>query len=221
MNHRQTSRPGRRPPPPRPTTRRRTLPLAVPNDHLERCILLLRGEKVILDVVLARLYGVSTKVLNQAVKRNAGRFPTDFMFQLTLEEARLLAHATVGSDLRSQIVTSSWGGRRVPPYVFTEQGVAMLSSVLRSTRAVQVNIEIMRAFVRLRSILASHAQLARRLEALERKYDGQFRVVFDAIRRLMVVPDSRCRRIGFRIDGDAPSVEPAIDRGPTQARRRS
>ncbi len=127
-----------------------------------------------LDADLAELYWVSTKALNQAVKRNKGRFPSDFMFQLNQKEFNIL---------KSQVVTSSqWGGRRIPPYVFTEQGVAMLSSVLNSERAIQVNIEIMRAFVRLREIVATHKGLARKLEALEKKYDSQFKVVFDAIR---------------------------------------
>ena len=147
---------------------------------------------------LAALYGVSTKVLNQAVKRNSDRFPSDFMFQLTPDEALSSRCRPGAANLRSQIVTSSWGGRRVLPYAFTEQGVAMLSSVLRSRRAVQVNIEIMRAFVRLRAILASHVQLARRLDGLERKYDGQFKVVFDAIREMMTPPAKTRRPIGFR-----------------------
>ena len=143
-------------------------------DKVESRILLIRGRKVMLDRDLAELYGVDTKVLIQAVKRNLNRFPADFMFRVTRQEV---------ANLRSQIVTSSsWGGRRTLPYAFTEQGVAMLSSVLRSKRAVQVNIEIMRAFVRLRAVLASHADLARKLAELERKYDGQFRVVFEAIR---------------------------------------
>lgn len=141
-----------------------------------------------LDADLAELYGVEPRVLIQAVKRNIDRFPQDFMFQLTKREF---------SDLRSQIVMSSWGGRRYPPYAFTEHGVAMLSSVLRSKRAVRVNIEIMRAFVRLRQILASHKELARKLEELEKKYDAQFKVVFDAIRELMTPPEPKRRRIGF------------------------
>ena len=142
-----------------------------------------------LDADLATLYGVETKVLVQAVKRNIDRFPADFMFQLTKQEF---------DDLRSQTVTSSWGGRRYPPYAFTEQGVSMLSSVLRSKRAIQVNIEIMRAFVQLRRILASHADLARKLSALEKKYDAQFKVVFDAIRGLMAPPEPKKKReIGF------------------------
>lgn len=157
---------------------------------VEKKILLLREERVMLDADLATLYGVQTKALIQAVKRNAKRFPSDFMFQLSVEE---------DANLRSQIVTTSskHGGRRTRPYVFTEQGVAMLSSVLRSERAVAVNVEIMRAFVRLRAMLASHADLAKRLSQLERKYDGQFRVVFDALRELMTPPVKPKRRIGF------------------------
>jgi hypothetical protein len=160
--------------------------------HSERRILLLRGERVMLDVDLGALYGVATRALVQAVKRNPARFPPDFMFQLTAEEHDLL---------RSQTVTSKQGrgGRRTPPYAFTEQGVAMLSSVLRSPRAVQVNVEIMRAFVRLREMLSTHADLARKLLALEKKYDAQFRVVFDAIRELMTPPHPKTRHtIGFR-----------------------
>jgi len=158
--------------------------------HVERRILLLRGERVMLDADLAALYGVPTKALVQAVKRNHERFPADFMFALTREE-------DIG--LRSQIVTSKpgRGGRRTLPYAFTEQGVAMLSSVLRSRRAVAVNVEIMRAFVRLRAMLAGHADLARKLDALEKKYDAQFRVVFDAIRELMTPAGKPKRPIGF------------------------
>jgi hypothetical protein len=164
----------------------------VPVDRIEQAILLIRGEKVILDAELAVLYGVETKVLVQAVKRHLDRFPQDFMFQLTKEEF---------DHLRSQIVTSSrWGGRRYPPYAFTEQGVAMLSSVLNSPRAIQVNIEIMRAFIRLRRMLATHEELARKLEELEQKYDEQFQVVFEAIRQLMAPPEPERRRIGFHSD---------------------
>ena len=142
-----------------------------------------------LDSDLALLYGVSTKRLNEQVKHNRARFPGDFMFQLTAAEF---------AGLRSQIVTSNArGGRRTPPYAFTEQGVAMLSSVLHSQRAIQVNIEIMRAFVRLRHALASHKELARKLDALEQKYDVQFRAVFDAIRALMAEDARPKRRIGF------------------------
>jgi len=136
---------------------------------------------VVLDADLAELYGVETKALLQTVKRNLDRFPEDFAFQLTNQDL---------SNLRSQIVTSSWGGRRYLPYAFTEQGVAMLSSVLRSARAVQVNIEIMRTFVRLRQLLTSNVELARKLAALESKYDAQFKMVFDAIRALMKPPES-------------------------------
>ena len=162
----------------------------VPLERIERAILLVRGHKVMLDADLAALYGVATKALVQAVKRNIARFPDDFMFQLTKEEF---------DDLRSQNVTSSsWGGRRHRPYAFTEQGVAMLSSVLRSDRAIHVNIQIMRTFVRLRRLLASHEELARKLDALERKYDQQFKVVFDAIRQMMAPRDPKPRRrIGF------------------------
>jgi hypothetical protein len=164
----------------------------VPPERIERSILLIRGQKVMLSTDLAELYQVEPRVLVQAVKRNIARFPRDFMFQLTEEEY---------SNLKSQIVISSWGGlRRAKPYAFTEQGVAMLSSVLRSKRAVQVNIEIMRAFVRLRRILASNADLARKLDALERKYDAQFRIVFDAIRQLMAPSEPKKRPIGFLVE---------------------
>jgi hypothetical protein len=167
----------------------------VPVERVENAILFIRGQKVMLDVDLARLYRVSTKVFNQAVRRNQDRFPADFAFQLSNLEFH---------SLRSQIVTSNRrGGRRYRPYAFTEQGVAMLSSVLRSRRAVQVNIEIMRAFVRLRRMLASNEELARKLAALERKYDAQFKVVFDAIRELMHSPTPKRRRIGFIVSEKA------------------
>lgn len=164
----------------------------IPTEHIERAILLMRGHRVMLDSDLAELYGVETKVLVQAVGRNKERFPDDFMFRLTREEF---------THLRSQFVTSSsgWGGRRYPPYAFTEQGVAMLSSVLRSTRAVQVNIEIMRAFVRLRLLLASNQELSQRLDELEKRYDKQFSAVFDAIRQLMTPPEPPRRRLGFPV----------------------
>jgi len=161
----------------------------VPEKRIEQAILLIRGDKVLLDADLAALYGVETGMLTRAVRRNIGRFPKDFMFQLTKEEF---------ANLRSQSVTSSgWGGRRPPPYPFTEQGVAMLSGVLRSKRAILVNIEIVRAFVKLRRLLDSHEGLARKLVALERKYDQQFKVVFDAIRQLMIPPEPKRKRIGF------------------------
>ncbi|MCX5866784.1 MAG: ORF6N domain-containing protein [Proteobacteria bacterium] len=160
----------------------------VPADQIEGKILLIRGQKVMLDSDLAFLYGVETKALIQAVRRNQGRFPTDFMFQLVKEEFILLRSQIETSNLRSQSVTSRWGGRRYLPYAFTEQGVAMLSSVLKSPRAIMVNVEIMRTFVRLRRMLASHADLARKMDELEKKYDRQFAVVFEAIRQLMAPP---------------------------------
>jgi hypothetical protein len=145
---------------------------------VERRILVIRDQRVMLDRDLAGLYGVSTRRLNEQVRRNISRFPSDFMFQLTGAET---------DALRSQIATSNGGrgGRRYPPLVFTEQGVAMLSSVLHSERAVQVNIAIMRAFVRLRRLLATHKALARKLEDLERRYNRRFKVVFVAIRELI------------------------------------
>ena len=150
---------------------------------------MVRRQKVILDCDLAALYGVVTKVLLQAVKRNKERFPADFMFQLSKRE---------WSNLRSQIVTSSsWGGRRSAPYAFTEQGVAMLSSVLRSRRAVAVNVEIMRAFVRLRRMLVEHEDLAKRLDELESRCDENFRTVFDAIRSLINPATQPRKRIGY------------------------
>ena len=159
------------------------------NERIEKRILFLRGQKVMLSTDLAELYEVEPRVLIQAVKRNSERFPEDFMFQLNLQEVR---------NLKSQIVISSWGGQRFLPYAFTEQGVAMLSSVLKSKRAAQVNIEIMRAFVRLRQLIASNKELAKRLDELEKKYDSQFKVVFDAIRELMTPVDPKPTRIGFR-----------------------
>ena len=191
--------------------------------NIERRILLVRGHKVLLDFQLAELYETAAKVLNQAVKRNIERFPEDFMFQLSEEETLLV--------MRSQTVTSSNGslsktaesqpanwsqtvtsskkhrGLRYRPYAFTEQGVAMLSSVLRSRRAVHVNIAIMRAFVQLRQMLSTHADLAQKLEALERNYDKQFRVVFVAIRELMSEKKAPRREIGFHTG--MPAVKPA------------
>ena len=210
----------------------------VPVQQVESLIYLLRGQKAMLDSDLAALYGVPTKVFNQAVRRNRERFPDDFMFQLSEEEfERILRSQIVTSsdgdqsqflsasdetfekprkikgfleasrsqivtgskNLRSQIVTSSLkhGGRRHFPYVFTEQGIAMLSSILRSPRAVQVNIEIMRAFVRIRQWLASNADLARRLDELEKKFDHRFKIVFDAIREMKTPPAESRREIGF------------------------
>ena len=162
----------------------------VPMERISQSILLIRGHKVMLSTDLAELYGVEPRALVQAVKRNIERFPEDFMFQLNDQEF---------ANLKSQIVISSWGGlRRAAPYAFTEQGVPMLSSVLHSDRAIHVNIEIMRAFVRLRQMLASNVELARKLAALERKYDAQFKVVFDAIRELMTPLEPKKKRpIGF------------------------
>ena len=159
-------------------------------ERVERRIFLIRGKKVMLDSDLAEMYGVVTKTLNRAVRRNRERFPSDFMFELRVKEIALL---------RYQFGTSNAGrgGRRYRPFVFTEQGVAMLSSVSHSDRAIQVNIAIMRAFVRLRRLLATHRDLARRLDELEQKYDKRFAVVFVAIRRLMAQVDPPRRRIGF------------------------
>ncbi|HZM00839.1 MAG TPA: ORF6N domain-containing protein [Planctomycetota bacterium] len=168
-------------------------------------MLWLRGERVLLDSDLAQLYGVTAKQLNQAMRRNPERFPPDFVFRLTPDEV-------AGSSSRSAI--PGWGGRRHLPYAFTEQGVAMLSSVLRSPRAVAVNIEVMRAFVRLRRWLSENRELARRLDELERRYDGQFKVVFDAIRALMSAPEHEPvqqrgserepARVGFRTPAPPP-----------------
>ena len=148
----------------------------VSHETIERKIYLIRGKKVMFGQDLASLYGVETKILNRAVKRNAYRFPDDFMFLLTNKEV---------TDLRCQIGTSSWGGQRYLPYAFTEHGILMLSSVLNSSRAVEVNIHIMRAFVKQREILNGHKDLKIRLDDLEKKYDGQFQIVFKAIRLLV------------------------------------
>ena len=161
----------------------------VPVETIERKIYLIRGHKVMLDSDLAELYGVTTKRLNEQVRRNLKRFPSDFMFQLSSKEAE---------SLRSQIATSKRGGRRYLPYAFTEQGVAMLSTVLNSDRAIEVNIQIMRAFVKLREMIASHKDLAKRLAELEMTYDEQFKVVFDAIRELMIPAEPKKRKIGYR-----------------------
>ena len=167
----------------------------IPREQIEQKILVIRGHRVMLDSDLASLYGVTTFNLNKAVKRNIDRFPEDFMFKLATEEA---------AALRFQIGISKSqgrGGRRYPPYVFTEQGVAMLSSVLRSKRAIQVNIAIMRAFVKLRDLAGSHKELAAKLQQLERKvggHDTQIRSLFEAIRQLMEPPAPRSRRIGFK-----------------------
>ena len=160
----------------------------VPIDVIEKKILLIDGRKVILDKDLAGLYGVTTGNLNKAVNMNKERFPDDFMVQLSLEEF---------NNLKFHFGTSSWGGTRKPPRAFTEQGIAMLSSVLNSQRAIQVNIEIMRTFVKLREMISTHKDLARKLNELEKKYDGQFQIVFEAIRQLIDVEDKPKRKIGF------------------------
>jgi len=175
----------------------------IPVERIEGAILSIRGEKVMLDSDLAELYGVETKALNQAVKRNSNRFPEDFMFQLTEDEVFKLN--------RSQIVTGSQKHRdpRFPPYAFTEHGALMLANVLNSERAAQTSVQVVRAFVRLRQMLSSNADLARKLAALENKYDRQFKVVFDAIRQLMSPPEPKRREIGFHVkyDDDKPKAK--------------
>ena len=151
----------------------------LPYESVENRIYLVRGNRVMLDHDLAKLYGVETKALIQSVKRNPKRFPSDFMYVLTDKEITIL---------RSQIVTSSWGGRRYRPYAFTEQGVAMLSSVLNSDRAIQVNIQIMRTFVRIRELALTYRELQQKIDEMEKKYDSQFQVVFKAIKLLLEKP---------------------------------
>jgi hypothetical protein len=167
-------------------------PLQIPSERIERAILLIRGQKVMLDRELAALYGVETRVLKQAVRRNRNRFPSDFMFELTKEENR---------SLRSQNVILEPGRySKYLPFAFTEQGVAMLSSVLNSERAIEVNIAIMRVFVRLRELMATHKELAFKLIELEERleaHDEQIQSIFEAIRQLMRSPESPRRRIGF------------------------
>lgn len=166
------------------------MPDLIPQETIESKILLLRGKKVMLDRTLAKLYGVRAIRLREQVKRNKARFPEDFMFKLTKEEAEILVSQNAIPSKRSL------GGYL--PYVFTEQGVAMLSSVLNSERAIQVNIQIMRTFTRLRELIMSHKELQRKIEAMERKYDKQFQVVFTAIKQLLVPPEKPKGRIGFR-----------------------
>ncbi|MHB8482036.1 MAG: ORF6N domain-containing protein [Nitrospiria bacterium] len=161
----------------------------IPTERIERSILFIRGHKVMLDADLAVLYGVSTKRLNEQVNRNLDRFPEDFMFQLTKPEFAIL---------KSQNATSSWGGRRTLPYAFTEHGVVMLASVLNSPIAVNASLQVVRTFVRLREILSTHKDLARKLNALEKKYDSQFAVVFEAVRKLMTPSTPKRIPIGFR-----------------------
>ena len=175
-------------------------------DEISEKILLFRGKKVMLDSDLARLYGVPTHVLNQAVKRNIDRFPLDFMFQLNKEESELLISQIViskkeMSSLRFQTETSKEGrgGRRYLPYAFTEQGVAMLSSILNSKRAIYVNIEIMRAFAKIREMILSHKELQQRIDEMEKKYDENFSVVFKALRELLDPPVKPKKEIGFHV----------------------
>jgi hypothetical protein len=192
---------------------------SAPVERIVGAIQAIRGERVLLDADLAMLYGVSTKRLNEQVRRNGRRFPRDFMFRLTAEEA----HA-----LRSQFATSKRGrgGRRNRPFAFTEHGAIMLASVLNSSVAIDASIQVVRAFVRLRRILVSHAELAGRVAALERQYDARFKVVFDAIRGLMAPPAGSTRRIGFRPTGqeaNAPSaraLEASARRSPRGPSRR-
>jgi hypothetical protein len=169
--------------------------MLVSQESIEQKIFLIRGHRVILSTTLAELYGVEVRALVQAVKRNIERFPEDFMFQLTDREF---------ADLKSQIVISSWGGaRRANPYAFTEQGIAMLSSVLRSRRAIHVNIAIMRTFVKLRGILSAHKELVHKLNELERKiekHDAEIQSIFQAIRQLMKPPEKPKRQIGYQAD---------------------
>jgi len=153
--------------------------ISIPEERIGSKILLIRDKKVMLDKDIAKLYGVPTKRLVEQVKRNIKRFPEDFMFQLTRNEIKIL---------RSHFATSSWGGRRYLPYAFTEQGVAMLSSVLNSERAILVNIQIMRIFAKLRGMVLSYDELRRQVENMERKYDAQFRIVFEAIKDLLPPP---------------------------------
>ena len=162
----------------------------IPIERIQMAIFLVRDQKVMLDKDLAELYDVTTSVLNNAVTRNIDRFPPDFMFRLTGEEF---------SDLKFHFGISSWGGTRKLPRVFTEQGVAMLSSVLRSKRAISVNIQIMRAFTQLRQMLSTHKDLKRKIEAMEEKYDQQFQIVFDAIKQLLETEDIPKKRIGFEV----------------------
>ncbi len=177
--------------------------LIIYNEIIESKILFIRGKKVIMDQELASLYGVKTKHLNQAVKRNISRFPEDFMFRLDNREMKVWS-AKIGlnetKNMRSQSVTSYVGGRRHRPYVFTEQGIAMLSSVLNSERAIQVNIQIMRTFTKIREMLASNRELREKIEQLEKKYDGQFKVIFKLIKQLLETEVKPKNRIGFKLN---------------------
>jgi len=192
----------------------------IANERIAGAIHLLRGQRAMLDFDLAALYGVSTKVLNQARKRHQNRSPNDFMFRLTNEEVSILRSQIVTSklqDVGSRLIGSNWsrrvtnpkkhGGRRYLPYAFTEQGVAMLSSILKSERAVRVNIAIMRAFVRLRGVLETNRELARKFAELERrvgKHDEAIDAILEAIRQLMAPPENPRREIGFHVRETAP-----------------
>lgn len=173
--------------------------ITIPQETIRQNIYLIRGEKVMFDRDLAVLYGVETRVLNQAVRRNIKRFPKDFMLQLNKQEFEIWKSQIVTSraDLKSQIVISNWGGTRKSPLVFTEQGVAMLSSVLKSERAIQVNIQIMRTFTHLRKMLATNKELREKIEAMERKYDKRFRAIFETIRLLLREDKKPGSKIGF------------------------
>ena len=162
-----------------------------PAGRIDQCILQIRGQRVMLDADLAALYGVTTKALNQAVKRNKERFPSDFMFQLNPEEKK---EVVTNCDHLSQLRFSY-----TLPYAFTEHGALMLANILNSERAVRVSVQVVRAFVRLREVLATHADLAKKLEEMERKYDSQFKVVFEAIRQLMTPPEPKKKGIGFHV----------------------
>ena len=180
-------------------TKKEGVEVTVPIEKITDKIYLLRGHNVMLDRDLAELYNVETKALKQAVRRNLRRFPSDFMFELNKEEFQ---------NLRSQFVTSSWGGARYVPMAFTEQGVAMISSVLNSERAILVNIEIMRAFTQLRNMLATHGDLKRKIEAMEKKYDDQFRIVFEAITQLIEEDEGPEKKIGYIKEGQTKYGKP-------------
>jgi hypothetical protein len=177
----------------------------IPSAFISQKIFFVRGTRVMLDADLARLYGVETKNLNKAVKRNASRFPVDFMFRLSSKELQIL---------RFQIGTSKGarGGRRYAPYAFTEQGIAMLSSVLHSSRAVQVNVAIMRTFVRLREMLRTHEELRRKIDAMEKRYDARFQAVFEAIRQMLETPIPARKPIGFHVRFESPRARPSAQR---------
>ena len=170
--------------------------IEVNSGNISEKIYLIRGEKVLLDYDLALLYSIGTKRLKEAVRRNIKRFPADFMFQLTKEEI---------TNLRTHFASSSWGGQRYQPFAFTEQGVAMLSGILNSDRAIQVNIAIMRAFVQMRRLLESNKELAAKIRELESKYDEQFNIVFEAIRQLIRQENEPRNPVGFRIGSLSPT----------------